>query len=65
MKRRGNAYASVWDALVDSPEQAANLRTRADLMRQLAEMIERSESAEEKGVSRCQCTTLIPPSLQR
>jgi predicted XRE-type DNA-binding protein len=30
------SYASVWDALADTPEQAANLRARADLMRQIA-----------------------------
>ncbi len=29
-------YASVWDALADTPEQAANLRTRAELMQQIA-----------------------------
>ncbi len=25
-------YASVWDALADTPGQAANLRARAELM---------------------------------
>jgi predicted XRE-type DNA-binding protein len=28
---KSKAYASVWDALADTPEQAANLRARADL----------------------------------
>jgi predicted XRE-type DNA-binding protein len=27
------SYASVWDAIADTPEQAANLRARAELMR--------------------------------
>lgn len=25
-------YATVWDAIADTPEQAANLRARAELM---------------------------------
>jgi predicted XRE-type DNA-binding protein len=28
----------VWDALADTPEQAANLRARAELMQQIAAM---------------------------
>jgi hypothetical protein len=31
---RAKVYASVWDALADTPERAANLRARADLMQQ-------------------------------
>lgn len=29
-------YASVWDAIADTPEQAANLRSRAELMQKIA-----------------------------
>jgi predicted XRE-type DNA-binding protein len=29
---KAKVYASVWDALADTPEQAANLRARAELM---------------------------------
>jgi predicted XRE-type DNA-binding protein len=36
MKKREKTYASVWGALADAPEQAANLQARADLMRQIA-----------------------------
>ena len=32
-------YASVWDALADTPEQAANLRARAELMQQIAVIV--------------------------
>jgi predicted XRE-type DNA-binding protein len=32
-------FASVWDAIADSPEEAANLRLRAELMRQLSSYI--------------------------
>ena len=31
--------ASVWDAIADTPEQAANLRARAELMRQIAAIV--------------------------
>lgn len=34
MKKRSDSYASVWDSLADTTEQAANLRARADQMRQ-------------------------------
>jgi predicted XRE-type DNA-binding protein len=33
---RAKVYASVRDALPDTPEQAANLRARAELMQQIA-----------------------------
>ena len=32
-------FDSVWDALADTPEQAANLQARADLMRQITVII--------------------------
>ena len=34
--RKPESYASVWDAIADTPGQAANLRARAELMRQIA-----------------------------
>ena len=30
------SYRSVWDAIADTPGQAANLRARAELMRKIA-----------------------------
>jgi len=32
-------FDSVWDAIADTPQQAANLRARAELMRQIAAII--------------------------
>lgn len=40
MKKRSKTYASVWDAIADTPQQAANLRVRAELMQQIAELVE-------------------------
>ena len=36
-----NRYASVWDALEDTPQEAASMKTRADLMRGLQAWIKR------------------------
>ena len=33
------SYASVWDAIADTPEEAANLRVRAELMGKIAALI--------------------------
>ncbi|MGA7245381.1 MAG: hypothetical protein WBX19_19510 [Terracidiphilus sp.] len=35
-KARIKTYARVWDAIADTPEEAANLRMRAALMQQIA-----------------------------
>jgi len=32
----------VWDALADTPEQAANLRARAELMPQIAAVVKKT-----------------------
>jgi predicted XRE-type DNA-binding protein len=33
-------FASVWDAIADTPEQAANLRLRSELMDKIVALIE-------------------------
>jgi hypothetical protein len=33
------SYASVWDAIADTRGQAANLRARAELMQQIAALV--------------------------
>lgn len=38
MKESEN-FPSVWDAIADTPEQAANLRARSELMQQIAAII--------------------------
>jgi predicted XRE-type DNA-binding protein len=70
MKKRGNTYASVWDALADTPEQAANLQARADLMRQIAELIEAEgwkqvEAAERCGVTQPRINDLLRGRVSR
>lgn len=49
-------YASVWDALADTPEQAANLRTRADLMRQITAIVNENGWTQTEAAQRCGVT---------
>lgn len=56
MTERGKTDASVWEALADTPEQAANLQARADLMRQIAEMIQAEGWKQVEAAGRCGVT---------
>ncbi|MBZ0094055.1 MAG: XRE family transcriptional regulator [Sulfuricella sp.] len=49
-------YASVWDAIADTPEQAANLRARAELMQQIAAIVKESGWTQVKVATRCGVT---------
>jgi predicted XRE-type DNA-binding protein len=70
MKKRSDTYASVWDALADTTEQAANLRARADLMRQITEIIQDNgwkqvEAAERCGVTQPRINDLLRGRVSR
>ena len=63
-------FASVWDAIADTREQAANLRARAELMRQLATIVKRSgwtqsEAALLCGVSQPRMNDLLRGRVSR
>jgi predicted XRE-type DNA-binding protein len=49
-------YKSVWDAIEDTPEQAANLRARSDLMMQITEIIKASDWKQAEAAARCGVT---------
>jgi predicted XRE-type DNA-binding protein len=49
-------FDSVWDALADTPEQAANLQARAELMRQIAAIIKDSGWTQSEAASHCGVT---------
>jgi phage-related protein/predicted XRE-type DNA-binding protein len=49
-------YDSVWDALADTPEQAANLRARAELMQKIAEIVQESGWTQTEAAARCGVT---------
>ena len=50
------SYASVWDAVADTPEQAANLRARSALMRQITAIVKESNWTQMEAAQRCGVT---------
>ena len=53
---RAESYASVWDAIADTPEQAANLRARAELMQKIGARLEEHDWTQAEAASRCGVT---------
>ena len=52
-KAKVKTYASVWDALADTPEEAANLRLRSALMQQIARLVERKGWTQAEAAAHC------------
>lgn len=50
------SFASVWDALADTPEEAANLRVRSELMRQIADIVSASGWTQAEAAGHCGLT---------
>ena len=55
-KAKVETYASVLDALADTPEQAANLRARAELMQQIAAVVKDKDWTQADAAKRCGVT---------
>jgi predicted XRE-type DNA-binding protein len=53
---KSESYTSVWDAIADTPGQAANLRARAELMQQIAALVKRQDWTQVEAASRCGVT---------
>lgn len=49
-------YDSVWDAIADTPGQAANMRARAELMRQIAEIVKAGHWTQAVAAKHCGVT---------
>ena len=49
-------FNSVWDAIADTQEQAANLRARAELMRKIAAIVKDSGWTQSEAAKRCGVT---------
>jgi predicted XRE-type DNA-binding protein len=49
-------YASVWDAISDTPEEAANLRARAELMHKIEAIVKESGWTQAEAAGRCGVT---------
>lgn len=53
---KADSFNSVWDAIADTPEQAANLQARAELMRQIAAIIKANNWKQADAASHCGVT---------
>ena len=67
---KAESYTSVWDAIADTPGQAANLRARAELMRQIAALVKRKAwtqvvSAKHCGVTQPRINDLLRGRVSR
>lgn len=68
--KKPQRFASVWDALADTPEEAANLTARSDLMIQIAEIVKKNgwtqaEAARQCGVSQPRINDLLRGRIDR
>ncbi|TAM02645.1 MAG: XRE family transcriptional regulator [Paraburkholderia sp.] len=53
---KAKKYKSVWDAIADTPEEAANLRARSDLMMQIAAIINANDWKQAEAAAHCGVT---------
>ena len=49
-------FDSVWEAIADTPSEAANLRARAELMRQIADIVRDNGWKQADAAVRCGVT---------
>jgi predicted XRE-type DNA-binding protein len=52
-KQKKRVFANVWDAIADSPEEAANLELRYVLMEKIAGIIEKNGWTQAEAAKRC------------
>lgn len=69
-KPKQDSFRSVWDAIADSPAEAANLRVRADLMSKIAGILKgknwtQSEAARHCGVTQPRMNDLLRGRISR
>lgn len=55
-KKKIERYDSVWDAISDTPEEAANLRVRSELMDKIIDIVERSGWTQAAAAKHCGVT---------
>lgn len=55
-KIKVESYASVWDAIADTPAEAANLRVRSELMDKIAALVGESGWTQREAANRCGVT---------
>ena len=55
-KKTGKRFANVWDALADTPEEAANLTLRSELMDEIEAVFGKSGWTQAEAAKRCGVT---------
>ena len=53
---KNDQYQNVWDAIADTPEQAANLRARAELMEQISIILIKNNWTQTEAATHCGVT---------
>ncbi len=56
IKSKIESYISVWDAISDTPEEAANLRVRSELMGKITAFVEQNGWTQLEAAKRCGIT---------
>ena len=69
-KLEGKRFANVWDAIGDTPEEAANLTLRSELMDEIESIIKKSgwtqaEAAKQCGVTQPRINDLLRGRIAR
>ena len=55
-KLKYEEFASVWDAIADTPEEAANLSLRSELMNEIEAIIKQNGWTQAEAAKRCGVT---------
>ncbi len=55
-KPKMDSYVSVWDAITDTPEEAANLRLRSELMDKITALIQSKGWTQLEAAKHCSVT---------
>ena len=69
-KTKGEKYASVWDAIADTPAEAVNLRVRSELMDKITAVLQDSgwtqtDAAKHCGVTQPRINDLLRGRISR
>ena len=52
-KKTGKRFANVWDAIADTPDEAANLTLRSDLMDEIESIVKKNGWTQAEAARRC------------
>jgi predicted XRE-type DNA-binding protein len=55
-KMKAQRFQNVWDAIADTPEEAANLTLRSELMDEIEEIIKKKGWTQAEAAKRCGVT---------